>query len=131
MANKHPRVNILQPGCGVGGHCIAVDPYFIKAHFPLESKLIGTAREINNLQGFWCVEKIQNEILKFELRHKRKPVVALCGLALNPTLMIFESPASFIVEKIINSNDPSYFNIVEPNISFHNKFEIVKLEHAV
>lgn len=132
LANKHPRVNILQPGCGVGGHCIAVDPYFIKAHFPLESKLIGTAREINNHKSFWCVEKIQNEILKFELRHKRKPVVALCGLAFKPNIDdLRESPARFIVEKIINSNDPSYFNIVEPNISFHNKFEIVKLEHAV
>ena len=66
------------------------------------------------------------------MQHKRKPVVALCGLAFKPNIDdLRESPASFIVEKIINSNDPSYFNIVEPNISFHNKFEIVKLEHAV
>ena len=53
LANKHPRVNILQPGCGVGGHCIAVDPYFITAEFPAESQLIGKAREIiiTNLSG--------------------------------------------------------------------------------
>ncbi len=50
LANKHPRVNILQPGCGVGGHCIAVDPYFITADFPMESKIISTAREINNAE---------------------------------------------------------------------------------
>ena len=53
LANKHPRVNILQPGCGVGGHCIAVDPYFIVSDYPLESKIIGTAREVNNYKSFW------------------------------------------------------------------------------
>jgi len=132
LANKHPRVNILQPGCGVGGHCIAVDPYFIKAHFPLESKLIGTAREINNYKAYWCIEKIQNEILKFELQHKRKPVVALCGLTFKPNIDdLRESPASFIVEKITNSSEQSYFNIVEPNVSSHNKYELVEVEHAV
>ena len=60
LANKHPRVNILQPGCGVGGHCIAVDPYFIVSDYPIESKIIGTAREVNNYKSFWCAEKIQN-----------------------------------------------------------------------
>lgn len=54
LANKHPRVNILQPGCGVGGHCIAVDPYFITADFPEESKIIADAREINNYKSQWC-----------------------------------------------------------------------------
>src|SRR5690606_26445520 len=56
LANKHPRVNILQPGSGVGGHCIAVDPYFITAEFPMESQIIGKAREINNYKAFWCAE---------------------------------------------------------------------------
>ena len=63
LANKHPRVNILSPGCGVGGHCIAVDPYFIVSDYPKESKIIGTAREINNYKSFWCAEKIQNSKL--------------------------------------------------------------------
>ena len=66
LANKHPRVNILQPGCGVGGHCIAVDPYFIVSDYPMETKIIGTAREINNYKSFWCAEKIQNAKLQFE-----------------------------------------------------------------
>ncbi len=57
LANKHPRVNILQPGCGVGGHCIAIDPYFITADFPVESRIISTAREINNYKSFYCAEK--------------------------------------------------------------------------
>ena len=71
LANKHPRVNILQPGCGVGGHCIAVDPYFITADFPMESKIIADAREINNYKAFWCAEKVQKEMSKFELQHHR------------------------------------------------------------
>lgn len=66
LANKHPRVNILQPGCGVGGHCIAVDPYFIVSDFPMESKIIGKAREINNYKSFWCAEKIKTAKLEFQ-----------------------------------------------------------------
>ncbi|ETK07940.1 UDP-N-acetyl-D-mannosamine dehydrogenase, partial [Tannerella sp. oral taxon BU063 isolate Cell 1/3] len=54
LANKHPRVNILQPGCGVGGHCIAVDPYFLTSEFPVESQLIAKSRELNNYKAFWC-----------------------------------------------------------------------------
>ena len=132
LANKHPRVNILQPGCGVGGHCIAVDPYFIKAHFPLESKLIGTAREINNYKAFWCVEKIQNEILKFELQHKRKPVVALCGLAFKPNIDdLRESPAAYIAEKVIQGKNPDDFRIVEPNITKHKNLKLFKFNNAV
>jgi UDP-N-acetyl-D-mannosaminuronic acid dehydrogenase len=132
LANKHPRVNILQPGCGVGGHCIAVDPYFIKAHFPLESKLIGTAREINNYKAFWCVEKIQNEILKFELRNKRKPVVALCGLAFKPNIDdLRESPAAYIAEKVIQGKNSDNFRIVEPNIIKHQNFKLYKFKNAV
>ena len=86
LANKHPRVNILQPGCGVGGHCIAVDPYFITADFPAESRLIADAREINNYKSFWCAEKVKNAILEFELKHHRKPTVAMMGLAFKPDI---------------------------------------------
>ena len=81
LANKHPRVNILQPGCGVGGHCIAVDPYFITSDFPVESQLIGKAREINNYKSFWCAEKVKNAMLEFELQHHRKPIIAKIGRA--------------------------------------------------
>lgn len=129
LANKHPRVNILQPGCGVGGHCIAVDPYFLTSHFPLESKIIGTAREINNYKAFWCVEKIQSEILKFELEHGRKPIIAICGLAFKPNIDdLRESPAVYIAQKIksIYPDNLTYF--IEPNISTHNSFEIRKIE---
>ena len=67
LANKHPRVNILQPGCGVGGHCIAVDPYFLVSDYPLESKIIGTARVVNNYKSFWCAENVHSAKLEYEL----------------------------------------------------------------
>lgn len=125
LANKHPRVNILQPGCGVGGHCIAVDPYFIVSDYPMESKIIGTAREVNNYKSFWCAEKIQTEKLQFELKHGRKPKTALMGLAFKPNIDdLRESPAKYIVNKVLqNDNNGDYF-IVEPNIAEHNVFKL-------
>ncbi|WP_088353266.1 UDP-N-acetyl-D-mannosamine dehydrogenase [Polaribacter haliotis] len=132
LANKHPRVNILQPGCGVGGHCIAVDPYFIVSDYPMESKIIGTAREVNNYKSFWCAEKIQNEKLKFELENKRKPKIALMGLAFKPNIDdLRESPAKYIVNKVLqNDNNGNYF-IVEPNIEEHNVFKLTNYKSAV
>jgi UDP-N-acetyl-D-mannosaminuronic acid dehydrogenase len=132
LANKHPRVNILRPGCGVGGHCIAVDPYFIVSDYPLESKIIGTAREVNNYKSFWCAEKIQNEKLQFELKHKRKPSIALMGLAFKPNIDdLRESPAKYIVQKVLqNDNNGEYF-IVEPNIIEHNVFKLTPFNEAV
>jgi len=132
LANKHPRVNILQPGCGVGGHCIAVDPYFIVSDYPMESKIIGTAREVNNYKSFWCAEKIQNEKLKFELKFGRKPKTALMGLAFKPNIDdLRESPAKYIAQKVLqNSNNEEYF-IVEPNIDSHSVFKLANFKDAV
>lgn len=131
LANKHPRVNILQPGCGVGGHCIAVDPYFIVSDYPMESKIIGTAREINNYKSFWCAEKVQSEKLKFELEKGYKPKVALMGLAFKPNIDdLRESPAKYIVQKVLqNTNNEEYY-IVEPNIESHNVFKLTDFETA-
>lgn len=131
LANKHPRVNILQPGCGVGGHCIAVDPYFIASHFPLESKIIRASREINNYKAFWCVEKIQNQISKFELLNNRKPKVAICGLAFKPNIDdLRESPAVYIAEKILQTYESNLLMFVEPNLKEHSKFKLSKFETA-
>jgi UDP-N-acetyl-D-mannosaminuronic acid dehydrogenase len=131
LANKHPRVNILQPGCGVGGHCIAVDPYFIVSDYPMESKIIGTAREINNYKSFWCAEKIQNAKLQFELVHGRKPKTAIMGLAFKPNIDdLRESPAKYIAQKVLqNSNNETHF-IVEPNIEEHNVFKLTDYKTA-
>ena len=131
LANKHPRVNILQPGCGVGGHCIAVDPYFITADFPMESKIIASAREINNYKSFWCAEKVQNEMLKFELAHGRKPWVAMMGLAFKPNIDdLRESPAKGIATKVMQSCNNAQLLIVEPNVEEHNVFKLTNYKEA-
>ena len=132
LANKHPRVNILSPGCGVGGHCIAVDPYFIVSDYPKESKIIGTAREINNYKSFWCAEKIQNAKLEFHLKHGRKPSVALMGLAFKPNIDdLRESPAKYIVQKVLQNANNEIHYIVEPNIKEHTVFKLTDYMEAV
>ena len=131
LANKHPRVNILQPGCGVGGHCIAVDPYFITADFPAESRLIADAREINNYKAYWCAEKVKNAILEFELKNNRKPVVAMMGLAFKPNIDdLRESPAKLIVSKVMQSCNNADILVVEPNVKIHNVFKLTDYKEA-
>ena len=120
LANKHPRVNILQPGCGVGGHCIAVDPYFITADFPRESKIIADAREINNYKAFWCAEKVQNEMLKFQLKHHRTPVIAMMGLAFKPNIDdLRESRAKYITSMVMQGCSYADILLVEPIVNEH------------
>lgn len=131
LANKHPRVNILQPGCGVGGHCIAVDPYFISSAFPNEAKIIAQARNINNYKSEWCVEKAKNAILSFDLEYGKKPQVALMGLAFKPNIDdLRESPAMKIAKRLFAEMPDVKFNIVEPNISSHPDFDIVDFQTA-
>ncbi len=116
LANKHPRVNILQPGTGVGGHCIAVDPWFIITNNPEESKLMQASRERNLYKTEWVVEKIKNEALAFEIRHKRKPIVAAMGLAFKPNIDdMRESPALYVAEQLKNANIDLLE--VEPNLN--------------
>jgi UDP-N-acetyl-D-mannosaminuronic acid dehydrogenase len=132
LANKHPRVNILQPGCGVGGHCIAVDPYFIVSDYPMETKIIGTAREVNNYKSFWCAEKVQTAKLEYQLKEGRKPSIAIMGLAFKPNIDdLRESPAKYITQKILqNANNEAYY-IVEPNIETHTVFKLTNYLEAV
>ncbi len=131
LANKHPRVNILQPGCGVGGHCIAVDPYFITSAFPVESRIIAAAREINNYKAEWCAEKIVNAILRFELENGRKPVVAMMGVAFKPDIDdLRESPAKAIISKVMQSAGNSPILVVEPNVAEHNVFKLTPYKEA-
>lgn len=131
LANKHPRVNILQPGCGVGGHCIAVDPYFISSVFPKEARMIAMAREVNNYKADWCVEKVKNAMLRFELDHQRKPVVAMMGLAFKPNIDdLRESPAKYIATKVMQGCNNADILVVEPNIASHNVFKLTPYDEA-
>lgn len=130
LANKHPRVNILQPGCGVGGHCIAVDPYFLTSDFPMESQIIGKSREINNYKSFWCAEKIRNSMLDFELKNVRKPQVAIMGLAFKPNIDdLRESPAKYIAQKVMQGEQNGLL-IVEPNLKEHGVFKFTDYREA-
>ncbi|MBK3518006.1 UDP-N-acetyl-D-mannosamine dehydrogenase [Carboxylicivirga marina] len=132
LANKHPRVNILQPGCGVGGHCIAVDPYFIVSDYPREAQMIGKARETNNYKSFWVAEKIQTAKLEFELKQGRKPSVAVMGLAFKPNIDdLRESPAKYIAQKVLQSANNEEIFFVEPNIEEHQVFKLTNYKEAV
>lgn len=131
LANKHPRVNILQPGCGVGGHCIAIDPYFITADFPVESRIISTAREINNYKSFYCAEKVKNAMFEFELKNHCKPVVAMMGLAFKPDIDdLRESPAKYITTKVMQGCNNANILVVEPNVKEHNVFKLTDYKEA-
>ena len=131
LANKHPRVNILRPGCGVGGHCIAVDPYFITADYPKESKIIATAREINNYKALWCAEKVKTSMLEFELKNHRKPKVAMMGLAFKPNIDdLRESPAKSITTNVLQACNNPDIMIVEPNVKENNLFKLTDYKVA-
>lgn len=131
LANKHPRVNILQPGCGVGGHCIAVDPWFIVSEFPAEATLIETSRKVNNYKAFWCAEKVQNEMLKFQLKYGREANVAMMGLAFKPNIDdLRESPAKYITQKVMQGCNNCSIMIVEPNVKEHAVYKLTDYKQA-
>lgn len=131
LANKHPRVNILQPGCGVGGHCIAVDPYFITAAYPHDAQIIAKAREINTYKAQWCAERVKNTMLQYELNHHRKPRVAMMGLAFKPNIDdLRESPAKRIVSEVMQGMSNADIMVVEPNIKEHKVFKLTDYQVA-
>ncbi len=131
LANKHPRVNILQPGCGVGGHCIAVDPYFITNAYPKEARLIADARAVNNYKADWCAEKVVNAMLRFEVENGRKPVVAMMGVAFKPDIDdLRESPAKYIISKVMVSCNNARILVVEPNVAEHHVFKLTPYRQA-
>ena len=131
LANKHPRVNILQPGSGVGGHCIAVDPWFIVSQFPKEAKIIRQAREVNDYKAKWCAEKIKNASFEFEKKNKRWPIIACLGLAFKPNIDdLRESPAKQITQEIIKSANNDEILVVEPNIKEHSVFKLTDYKEA-
>ncbi|ELB2765733.1 UDP-N-acetyl-D-mannosamine dehydrogenase [Vibrio alginolyticus] len=120
LANRHPRVNILQPGPGVGGHCIAVDPWFIVSKTPEEAKLIHAARLVNDNKPDWVISKVKLSILEFLQNNPDKTVkdirIACYGLAFKPDIDdLRESPALKIVESITHFHNGSVIAI-EPNI---------------
>lgn len=139
LANRHPRINILQPGPGVGGHCIAVDPWFIIAKSPEDSKLIHTARKVNDFKPEWVLEKVKLAIADFLQMHPDKTVkdikIACYGLAFKPDIDdLRESPAMAIAQKLANHHS-GLIMAVEPNIESlkctTNSMELTSFDKAV
>ncbi|MDC8002344.1 UDP-N-acetyl-D-mannosamine dehydrogenase [Aequorivita todarodis] len=129
LANKHPRVNILQPGTGVGGHCIAVDPWFIVSEFPEESKIIRSAREINNYKTEWAIEKVKNAALQFKMENGRDAIIACMGLAFKPNIDdLRESPALEVAEQLYTDKFKILF--VEPNLNKHKKYILTQINEV-
>ena len=125
LANHHPRVNILQPGTGVGGHCVAVDPWFIVSQDPENSRIIKTAREINDSKSQWVADKI-----KFKADSIGTKKVACLGLAFKPNIDdLRESSAVKVVDSLIEQGYE--VSCVEPNIVEHEKYNLIKIKEAI
>jgi UDP-N-acetyl-D-mannosaminuronic acid dehydrogenase len=118
LANRHPRVNILQPGSGVGGHCIAVDPWFIVASASENAKLIRTAREVNDGKPEWIVNKVNSAAAQFTALHGGEgPIIAALGLSFKPDIDdLRESPALRIAQALHKAHGDRLI-AVEPHIS--------------
>ena len=130
LANRHPRVNILQPGAGVGGHCIAVDPWFIVHAGGEDAKIIKTSREVNTYKTEWVIEKIKNKALEFEKENGIKAKVACMGLAFKPNIDdLRESPALYITRRLIADGLDIF--AVEPNIDNFEEFDIIDYKEAI
>ncbi len=129
LANRHPRVNILNPGAGVGGHCIAVDPWFVVAMDP-NARLIKQAREVNDYKAEWTLERIEEAADAFKEANGRPAKIAALGLAFKPNIDdLRESPALAITNKLIEKG----YDVlpVEPNLHEHGILKLVPLEDAL
>jgi UDP-N-acetyl-D-mannosaminuronic acid dehydrogenase len=128
LANRHPRINILQPGPGVGGHCIAVDPWFIVSKSPEEAQLIHTARKVNDAKPQWVIDKVKIAVADFLLENKGRTIqditISCLGLAFKANIDdLRESPALHIA-KLISETHHGKTLAVEPNITeIPNKFD--------
>jgi len=126
LANRHPRVNILNPGPGVGGHCIAVDPWFIVARSPEHAKLIKTARLVNDAKPGWVIDKVKSRAEKF-----KHPVIGCLGLAFKADVDdLRESPSVDIVRNLIKENVGEIL-ISEPNLESHDEFDLLSCEEVI
>ncbi|MDH5716657.1 MAG: UDP-N-acetyl-D-mannosamine dehydrogenase [Spirochaetia bacterium] len=129
LANHHPRVNILNPGPGVGGHCIAVDPWFIVHSAPENSSFIKKARETNLLKTKWVIEKIKKVAYEFENKNNKKPVIGCFGLAYKADIDdLRESPALEIAKEIKSDNHTIL--AVEPNCDEVKEFQLFSFGEA-
>ena len=129
LANHHPRVNVLQPGCGVGGHCIAVDPWFIAASAPYCTPLIQAARRVNDGKSRWVIDQVQARAAALEDQLGRPARIGCFGLAFKPDVDdLRESPALQIITELLVAG----LDVLacEPNLSDHPTIKLHTLEHV-
>ncbi len=137
LSNRHPRVNILQPGAGVGGHCIAVDPWFIVSKTPNLAKLIHTSRQVNDNKPLWVINKAKVSIADYLTKHSDKTskdiTIACYGLAFKPNIDDLRESPALSIAKEISGNYPEQVIAVEPNVESKvvNGISIVSLEEAL
>ena len=130
LANKHPRVNILQPGTGVGGHCIAVDPWFVISKDIENTKLIRVARNVNDYKTKWVIDKIKNVATKHFSNTGVKPKIVCLGLAYKPDIDdLRESKALKVAEKLLEEGYE--INAIEPNIQSHSNLSLINLSDGI
>lgn len=130
LANKHPRVNILQPGCGVGGHCIAVDPWFLVSSDKQNTNLIQSARKVNIYKTKWVTSKISKKINEMETRYERKIKVGCFGITFKPDIDdLRESPALKITNNLCSLGYDVY--VCDPNIDKYKKLKFLSLNDIV
>lgn len=126
LANRHPRVDILQPGPGVGGHCIAVDPWFIVSRAPALSRLIRTAREVNDSKPDWVLEQVNKHANRF-----KTPVIGCLGVSFKADVDdLRESPALDIV-RTLQKNEEYQVLVCEPHLDQHLEFDILPLNEII
>jgi len=129
LANKHPRVNILSPGCGVGGHCISVDPWFIVDSANGKAKMVEQARRTNDYKADWVVGKVKEQVVKFQKEKGRVPTIACMGLAFKPDIDdLRESPALYIAQELGKDID---IKVVEPNIKTYKNLELIEVKEGL
>lgn len=116
MANRHPRVNVLQPGCGVGGHCIAIDPWFIVNQHPENTTLLQAARAVNDSKSQWVLQKIHEAVAAHQAEQGSDPSIACLGITFKANVDdVRESPALEIVANLAEKY-PNQVLVVEPNL---------------
>ena len=130
LANHHPRVNILQPGTGVGGHCIAVDPWFIVARDEVNSRLIRTGRQVNIFKTVWVTDQIKLAVADMNAQTGKKPKIACLGLSFKPDIDDLRESPALEVARALSAQGYEVF-VVEPNICSHAEFSLLNVDTAI
>jgi UDP-N-acetyl-D-mannosaminuronic acid dehydrogenase len=126
LANRHPRVNVLQPGPGVGGHCIAVDPWFLVAQAPQHARLIRTAREVNDGKPEWVLAKVRQKAERF-----KRPTIACLGLTFKANVDDVRESPGLLIARRIRDEEIGQVIACEPNLKACDGLELVGLEAAI